>query len=160
VTGGELRVRSAARVLLLDPDGDVLLIHERIEGGTHWITPGGGVEDDESLLLTAAREVYEETGLRIELPGDAEAVHVAQREWHWRGEGYRQTDYYFLLRLGDRPAVGPAALTAMEDETLLGFRWWSLDELRANTSEAIVPSDIADLLDRLGGSGPPSAPAG
>ena len=39
---GALRPRSGARVVLLDPDGRVLLIHERIESGTHWLTPGGG----------------------------------------------------------------------------------------------------------------------
>ena len=42
----------------------------------------------------------------------------------------------------------------MEVETLIGFRWWSVEELRAVTDEVIVPADLADLLERLRSSGP------
>ena len=34
-------LRVGGRVLLVDPDGRVLLIHERIEVGEHWLTPAG-----------------------------------------------------------------------------------------------------------------------
>jgi 8-oxo-dGTP pyrophosphatase MutT (NUDIX family) len=154
---GEPQPRTGARILLLDPDGQVLLIHERIEGGDHWLTPGGGVEGDESLAIAAARELYEETSIRVEIDPDEPPVHRLVRVWHWRGASYRQTDNFFVVRLGARPEVVPAAPTAMEQETLLGFRWWPIEELSANTTEVIEPPDLADLLQRLELPVPPAA---
>jgi 8-oxo-dGTP pyrophosphatase MutT (NUDIX family) len=141
--------RDGARVVLVDPTGSVLLINERIEDGTHWLTPGGGVEPGESLALAAVREVYEETSLRVQLDPHAEPVHVVDRVWHWRGRSYHQVDHFFVVHLPDRPEVSPAAPTAMETETLLGFGWWSVADLRALDGEVIEPPDLADLLERL-----------
>jgi 8-oxo-dGTP pyrophosphatase MutT (NUDIX family) len=141
--------RTGARVLLLDGDGAVLLIHERIEGGAHWLTPGGGVEGDESLALAAVRELYEETSLVVELDAAAAPVHTVQRVWHWRGASYFQTDHFFVVQLDGRPPVTPAAPTAMELETLIGFEWWSVAALRANIDQVIEPPDLADVLERL-----------
>jgi 8-oxo-dGTP pyrophosphatase MutT (NUDIX family) len=142
------QARDGARVVLVDPTGRVLLIHERIEAGTHWLTPGGGREPGESLPRAASRELYEETSLRIDLDDEAEPVHVVQRSWQWRDARFLQTDHFFLVVLDHRPEVAPAALTDMEAETLLGLRWWSVEELRA-TAEVIEPPDLADLLERL-----------
>ena len=60
--------RQAARTLLI-ADGSVLLIKgcdpARPEAGTWWLTPGGGIDDGESLEVAAVREVLEETGLQL-----------------------------------------------------------------------------------------------
>ncbi len=59
--------RLGGRVLLVDRSERVLLIHERLEDGTtHWLTPGGGVEAGEQPREAAAREAYEETGIRVD----------------------------------------------------------------------------------------------
>jgi 8-oxo-dGTP pyrophosphatase MutT (NUDIX family) len=141
--------RTGARVLLLDPQGCVLLIHERIEGGTHWLTPGGGVEPGEDLATAAARELYEEIGLRVELPAGDQPVHLRRRSWGWQGARYDQTDHFFVVRVADRPIIAPAALTEMEQQTLLATRWWSVDDLRGASDEVIEPPELADVLDRL-----------
>ena len=64
--------RRAARVLLVDAAGRALLLH----GGDPvrpeqrwWFTPGGGLQAGETPAEGAARELLEETGLRVE-PGD------------------------------------------------------------------------------------------
>ena len=65
----------AARVLVLDADGAVLLLRgfdpARVEAGSWWFTPGGGVDEGETLAAAACRELFEETGLRVEDPGPA-----------------------------------------------------------------------------------------
>lgn len=141
--------RVGARVLLIDPDGRVLLIHERIEGGQHWLTPGGGVESGESLAVAATRELFEETSIRVEIDADEAPVHTVVRFWGWRGTSYQQTDHFFVVQLAAVPVVIPGAPTEMEVETLLGHEWWSIGELRANVTEVIEPPDLADLLERL-----------
>ncbi len=152
--------RVGARVVLIDSVGSVLLIHERIEGGEHWITPGGGVEPTETLQQAASRELFEETGIGVQVAPHAEALCSTQRLWGWEGVTYDQVDHFFLLWLageprargaeGDsvpsgRPVVAPAAPTPMETQTRLGHRWWSTAELRS-TTETIVPADLADIV--------------
>jgi|KBSSwiStaDraftv2_1062776.scaffolds.fasta_scaffold09704_9 8-oxo-dGTP pyrophosphatase MutT (NUDIX family) len=142
--------RVGARLLLIDADDRVLLIHERYDdaGSTHWLTPGGGVEGDESLPVAAAREAYEETGIAVQLPVDAPSVLVTQRLWSWRHLHFDQTDHFFLARVPSGLDVVPQGLTEVESQTLLGHRWWALDELRA-TDEVILPGELADVLATL-----------
>lgn len=67
--------RRAARVLLIDDAGRALLFH----GGDPvrpeqrwWFTPGGGLGADETPAQGAARELFEETGVRVD-PDDLTA---------------------------------------------------------------------------------------
>lgn len=52
-------------VLVFDDADRVLLV--RHVGGDHWTTPGGMVEPYETPATAAVREVWEETGLFVEL---------------------------------------------------------------------------------------------
>ena len=145
--------RVGGRLLLVDPAGRVLLIHERLEfRGTHWLTPGGGVEAGEQPRDAACRETFEEVGIAIELPPDAQPVLVTRRDWSWEGTDYDQVDHFFLVRVADGAAARPQALTGPEQQTRLGERWWSASELR-ETAETVVPPDLGDVLSRLAGHG-------
>lgn len=138
--------RVGGRVLLVDDSRRLLLIHERLEhGGTHWLTPGGGVERGEHPREAARRETLEETGIELDLPADAEAVLVTRRNWSWAGVDYDQVDHFFLARVPDGTPFAPRALTDVERTTLLGSRWWTVAELR-DTEELLVPPNVGDVL--------------
>jgi 8-oxo-dGTP pyrophosphatase MutT (NUDIX family) len=144
--------RTGARMFLFDDRDRVLLIHEHFfDGGQeleHWLTPGGGVEPGEPLPRAATREVYEETGLRVELPRDAVEVHQQRRHWSWRGADYDQLDHFFAAWLGGPTEVQATALTEMERETVVGARWWTLAQLQAS-AEVFEPPNIASLVSGL-----------
>ncbi|NEE37574.1 NUDIX domain-containing protein, partial [Streptomyces sp. SID7982] len=58
--------RKVARVVLLDPDDRVLLLHGHEPddpADTWWFTPGGGLEGGETREQAARRELAEETGI-------------------------------------------------------------------------------------------------
>ena len=139
-------------MVLLDPDNRVLLIEEAGNDGVaefhHWLTPGGGVEAGETWPDAAVREVVEETGVRVELAPDAVEVHQQRRLWSWDGIGYDQVDHFFGAAVASAFQVAPAALTEMEQQTVLGARWWSVSELRASTA-TFIPARIADLVERV-----------
>jgi 8-oxo-dGTP pyrophosphatase MutT (NUDIX family) len=72
--------RNAVRLIILDAENRLLLfqIREPIhpEQGTCWELPGGGIDDGETYVSAALRELNEETGFRAE-PDDV-------REPLWR----------------------------------------------------------------------------
>lgn len=138
--------RVGGRLLLIDASARLLLIHERLEhGGTHWLTPGGGVEDGEHPREAAVREAVEEVGIPVTLPADARPVLRTRRLWSWAGVEYDQVDHFFVARVPDGTVASPAALTDVERQTLIEMRWWTASEL-AGTTATLVPANLADVL--------------
>lgn len=60
-----LRPSTRTRGLIFDESGRVLLVKNWIDNNS-WDMPGGGVHRAESLPACLSREVYEETGMRID----------------------------------------------------------------------------------------------
>ena len=143
--------RRAARVVLVDATGRVLLQHCQDPAGARyghwWNTPGGGLDPGESPQQAAVRELHEEVGLRLD-PADLGAVvHRRVTEFSFGGQAYRQSEDYFLVRV-DAHEVAPTHLTEIEADAVLGYAWWSVEELRA-TDERVYPEELPDLLDAL-----------
>lgn len=142
--------RRAARLLVVDPAGRVLLQHCCDPADTvqrWWNTPGGGIDDGESAAEAGARELAEETGLVVPPTALGQVVHQRVTEFSFDGTDYRQAEEYFLLPVDAFDAV-PTAHTPLEVAAVIGTRWWTRDELRA-TDERVYPAELPDLLDRL-----------
>ncbi|MBV9593660.1 MAG: NUDIX domain-containing protein [Actinobacteria bacterium] len=157
--------RFGARVLVVDDQDRVLLINEQLDDdqGPYWLTPGGGIEPGESPVAAAVREVYEETGLRVSVRPDSPVVHVDRRTWSYAGQAFDQTNHFYVARSPSGVDPVPAEPTEMEAATLLGLRWWTLNELRGSI-ETFFPPEIAEVLERaltvLAGCVDPSARPG
>lgn len=54
-----------AKVIVLNADGDVLLIRHSYIRSHQWMLPGGGIGRGETPAVAAAREVAEEVGLSV-----------------------------------------------------------------------------------------------
>lgn len=138
--------RVAARVILIDATGSTLLFRggdpHRPEDGSWWFTPGGGVEDGESLEQAARREVAEETGVLLGDLGDP--VWFRDVEFSFESTQYLQQEHFFVARV-PRREPDPAGWTDVERRVVAGHRWWSLSELRS-TAERVYPEQLVDLL--------------
>ncbi len=152
----ELRIRPAARAIVLDPDDRILLVRFEFPGGTFWATPGGGIEAGESTEDAVRRELAEETGL--------DGVDVGPVVWtrlhiipliggQWDG----QHKQHHLVRA---PSFKPEPRLSWEQlnaEYVFELRWWALAELGA-TEETFAPRRLPGLVRDLVDNGPPLAP--
>jgi 8-oxo-dGTP pyrophosphatase MutT (NUDIX family) len=142
--------RRAARVLLVDRADRTLLLRggdPARPGLRWWFTPGGGLDDGETSAEGAARELREETGLRIGPDELGEPVWHQVTRFSYDNRDYRQAQDFYLVRV-DEWQVDTTGLDPEEKLTIDQHHWWSADELDA-TDEAVYPEELADLLRRL-----------
>jgi 8-oxo-dGTP diphosphatase len=151
-----LRIRRAARAIVLDPDDRILLVRFEFPAGTRWALPGGGIEGTESAEDTLRRELHEEAGLVD--PGIGPHVWsrlhiIAFPNGLW--DGQRET--FHVVRT---PAFEPAPLFSGEQlaaEYMFELRWWTLTEIESSP-HTFVPAALARHLGDLLVHGPPNTP--
>jgi ADP-ribose pyrophosphatase YjhB (NUDIX family) len=136
---------------VLDPEDRVLLFRydDGPPNGSHWATPGGGLNDGEDFLTGARRELTEETGWTDVTVGDAV---VLERIFPmgFAGEVIRQHEQIFLGRteVPRRAIVGVDQMHA--SDRIAAWRWWALPELDT-TIEIIWPRELPDLIRKMNG---------
>jgi 8-oxo-dGTP diphosphatase len=137
------KARPAARLLMIDPDGNILLFcFDAGKGSPFWATPGGACDPGEPYEEAARREMMEETGWSLD-PGPE----VAQRLVEFttlEGEEVWADERYFLVRVPNQ-MLSTDGHTELERRVMQSHRWWSLAELKV-TEDVIFPADILEML--------------
>jgi 8-oxo-dGTP pyrophosphatase MutT (NUDIX family) len=143
------RIRHAARVILLDESGRILLFRgwdpTLDQGVTWWFTPGGGLHNDESNAAAAVRELAEETGLVL----DSVRGPVNERvvDFHFEGVAFHQIEQYFTATVPSFE-IDQSRWTERELRSVGEARWWTVAELES-TTETVYPENLLDLLANL-----------
>jgi 8-oxo-dGTP pyrophosphatase MutT (NUDIX family) len=144
------------KLLLVDPDDRLLLVHGRdsADGAHHWYPVGGGIEAGESHHAAAAREAWEETGLAVLPAGDT--VWTRRARYDHAGRSYDVHETWLRCPVAHFTPT-PTRLSHLEQESIVGFRWWTADQLFA-TDESVFPPDLGERFARLLVEGCPPAP--
>lgn len=143
---GEGTFRATSRVLLIDPDGAVLMFLQYgkdHEASPRWITPGGGVDAGESHDEAAIREVFEETGLALDsVPAPfLEEDFAPDQRWHPYQRGHWA---WYDIRV-ERFNPVRDGWTAEERADVVEWRWMSADELAAELHD-VEPETLPTML--------------
>lgn len=147
-----MRERRSARLLVLSPDNHLLLfrfVHREgpLAGSDYWATPGGALEPGESFEDAAVRELYEETGIRVDGVGEP----VACRDFSMQmpdGEWVRGIEQLYVVR-APSDVLSWSHWTDEERAVIADHRWWRLDELR-HTLDTVWPENLPALLEEAG----------
>jgi 8-oxo-dGTP pyrophosphatase MutT (NUDIX family) len=137
--------RTASRIVLVDDEERILLfcMHDpdRPARGEWWITPGGGLELDESYEDAARRELFEETGIVADVLGPV--VNEGVATWMWGERTVRQLQRFFVVRTTSS-TVTDDGWEESERRTTKCHRWWTLEEI-ATTGEVILPENLGEF---------------
>ncbi len=131
------RIRVAA--LITDEDRILLVQHAHpVNGRECWTPPGGGVESqDRSIFDCARREVFEETGLQVEL---ADVVYL--REFFDLEFQTRNLELYVTCTaFSGTPTIRYARGAGPDEDYIRGVRWIDREELAGLT---VFPGVLKD----------------
>ncbi|ULE32850.1 NUDIX hydrolase [Mycobacterium sp. IDR2000157661] len=150
--------RVSARIVLLDDRGAVLLLcgsdpaRRDGSGGPEprwWFTVGGAVQAGETLAQAAAREIAEETGLRVEPTDMIGPVWRRDAVIDFNGSVIRSEEMFFVHRTRHfEPSA--AGRTGLERAYIHGHRWCDatmIEELVAR-GETVYPLQLGELLEQ------------
>ncbi|GEM_PF-6617456 len=101
---------------------EILLINRKPYPPDAYRLPTGGLEDGESPVEAAIREIYEETGYRIADPGLLGLV-----DYTLHGPGFENTRFVSYIFMGHVPAAQEPV--AADPDEIAAYRWVSPESL-------------------------------
>jgi len=152
-SGGKLvslvRQRKAIRAILLAKSSQEILLIRCVvpdTGISHWVTPGGGINDNESEQECLTREVREETGYTDVLQG--RLVWTRSCQFVFNAVQYDQYEKYFLVEVPRFEPENVNFADPVESDSFREFRWWTPSEI-LSSNECFIPKDMGDHLQKL-----------
>jgi 8-oxo-dGTP pyrophosphatase MutT (NUDIX family) len=142
--------RAAVRALLLDPSDRLLLLSGRDPSRPD----GGGLDAGEAPEVALRREIAEEVGIHDVRVGPA--VWLLRNRFVFNGRAIDQENTFYVVRTGET-AIDRSGQDQVEQASITGARWWTLDELRA-TPDQLYPVPLEPGLTALLRDGPPTSP--
>jgi lipoyl(octanoyl) transferase len=128
--------------VMIHDDGHVLLLHRKPERGNFWQPITGSIEEGETPLQTAEREVVEETGNRG-LPQDLDLCQSFMIESHYLEARYPAP--IIATEIGFEAQLSRDATIRMDAEEHDAFGWFTFGE----AYDKIRWTDDREALERL-----------
>ena len=101
---------------VIEKDGKFLLVQEnkKICQGK-WNLPAGGLDDEESVIDGAIREIYEETGCKVEITGVLEIINEIL-------DGINVVCFFFDTKIVEEKI-------SVDGDEISDIKWFSYDEM-------------------------------
>jgi 8-oxo-dGTP pyrophosphatase MutT (NUDIX family) len=133
--------RNTARVLPVDREGRVLLLHgwdPLRPDDPFWFTVGGAAEPGESLSEAAVRELREEAGIVVDLDRIGEPIEASAITFPFGGVRFEQDQTFFAVAIDDAE-VSFAGQDPIERATIDKHGWLYPGELEDGAERPADP---------------------
>ena len=153
VNASTLAQRPAARVLVINDEGKVLLLEYRHEDsndalsnkGSYFTTPGGRREPDESFIECAQRELYEETGIEAVVDPRVIATRTAPLMTSRSGI-VLAVEEYFAVWVNKDLVLDNSNFTEKEKCNVKQYHWCDSSDLANLRDKHLWPSILDEIL--------------
>jgi 8-oxo-dGTP pyrophosphatase MutT (NUDIX family) len=133
------RKREVVRALIVSPDSRLLLVNVILKDKSIWITPGGGMENNEDMQSALRRELNEEIGRDSWNIGPV--IWTRTHTFDFEGETLTQHENFHWIQ-SEWFAPPHEMPDAHENQYFGGFRWWTVEEL-LGSKDVFAPRRIA-----------------
>ena len=146
-----MRERFAARVIILDHEGRVLLMRGHDEHNpmrSWWFTLGGGIDPGETPVEAALREVVEEAGISL-TPRDVVGPILKRTSvFDFAQEHIVQHEVFYLARVANNVAITREGWTDVERRFVDDLAWMTVQELHDSPCE-VFPKSLPQIVANL-----------
>ena len=145
-----IRHRISSRVIVRDNHGHFLLMNTLWDPDSNlepqWVTPGGGVDEGETLVAAAKRELLEETGLDVPIHALGNLLVQLDFRQDWPSGDYETgVANIFTFGVAEQFQVDRSRWTQEEHRDILEVRWWGIQEL-VDSGVPLGPTGLLEIL--------------
>lgn len=138
--------RKCARAFILNENNEILLekfeFKKVIGNKVLWVTPGGGVKENETYEVALERELYEELGIKTSI--SSEPIFVKDVPIYGKEGEFVSHEVYYLIYLDSSIKFSLENMTESERDTFIDLKWWSVEELQDNINFA--PNEMREII--------------
>ena len=139
IDGVEIRVKA----FIVNSDNEVLILHNN---NTYQL-PGGHKKKDESLEESLEREIYEETGIQVDIKDEAfMLITEYNKNFLNTGKNICNKIYYYEVITDELPHFDSLNLTELESRTDLKINYVKIDKIEEFIEESKNNNMMNELI--------------
>ncbi|BBW96173.1 NUDIX hydrolase [Geobacillus icigianus] len=141
-----MKIRQCSRAVIINERNEILLqrfeFRDVVGNKVLWVTPGGGIEENETPAEALKRELYEELGIVVDLVGEP----LFQLDvWIDGKQGpFVSREIYYKITIPSDTRLSFENMTKDEKDAWQQVKWWSKEELQS--IDDFAPREILNYI--------------
>ncbi|KHF26811.1 MULTISPECIES: NUDIX domain-containing protein [Anoxybacillus] len=141
-----MRIRKYARAVIVNECHEILLqkfeFSDVVGNVVLWVTPGGGVKENEAPIEALKRELREELNIAVDIHG--EPLFGIDILIEGKNGSFISREIYYKITIQSNTVFSMEKMTEKEKNTFMDLKWWSKEQLKK--LENFAPREILNYF--------------